>query len=56
MLHKQKFAINFEVTPFLVGFFFMLHKHKFAINFEATPFLVGSFFYDATQAKDCNKF
>jgi hypothetical protein len=22
MLHKQKFAINFEATPFLVGRFF----------------------------------
>ena len=40
MLHKQKFAINFEATPFLVGFFFMLLKQKFAIEFEATPFLV----------------
>ena len=41
MPHKQKFAINFEATPFLEEFFFlMLYKQKFAIDFEATPILV----------------
>ena len=48
MLHKQKFAIHFEATPFLVGSVFYdatVHKQKFAMNFEATPFMVGSFFF-----------
>ena len=57
MLHKRKFATNFEATPFLgENFLLMLHMQKFAANFEATPFMGESFFSDAKQAKDCNKF
>ena len=41
MQHRQKFAINFVTTPFLVEcFLFMQHRQRVAINFVTTAFLV----------------